>query len=112
MGGDEIFAGYPRVLAAQYGRALDLIPLAARRRLGETISGRLTLGPPGRLRGPRRNLMKFARGLGDSPLRRYLTYCSYYRSDELSQLLSADLRACTAGHDPFRYHDQYLDRVR
>jgi asparagine synthase (glutamine-hydrolysing) len=112
MGGDEIFAGYPRVLAAQYGRALDLIPLPARRRLGEAISGRLTLGPPGRLRGPRRNLMKFARGLGDSPLRRYLTYCSYYRSDELSRLLSADLRASTADHDPFRYHDKYLDRVR
>jgi asparagine synthase (glutamine-hydrolysing) len=112
MGGDEIFAGYPRVLAAQYGRALDLVPLAARRRLGQLISDRMTLGPPGRLRGPRRNLMKFARGLGDTPLRRYLTYCSYYRSDELSRILSDDLRASTSDHDPFRYHDQYLDRVR
>ncbi|HEY3727739.1 MAG TPA: asparagine synthase (glutamine-hydrolyzing) [Solirubrobacteraceae bacterium] len=112
MGGDEIFAGYPRVLAAQYGRALDLLPLAGRRRLGQLISDRLTLGPPGRLRGPRRNLMKFARGLGDSPLRRYLTYCSYYRSDELSRILSDDLSSAAADHDPFRYHDQYLDRVR
>ena len=38
MGGDEIFAGYPRVLAAQYGRALDLVPLGARRRMGELLS--------------------------------------------------------------------------
>jgi asparagine synthase (glutamine-hydrolysing) len=112
MGGDEIFAGYPRVLAAQYGRALDLVPLDARRRLGELISSRVTLGPPGRLRAPRRNLMKFARGLGDSPLRRYLTYCSYYRPEELERVLSPELRAATTGHDPFRYHDQYLDRVR
>ena len=43
---------------------------------------------------------------------RYLTYCSYYRPEELAQVLSADLRADTAGHDPFRYHDQYLGRVR
>jgi asparagine synthase (glutamine-hydrolysing) len=112
MGGDEIFAGYPRVLAAQYGRVLDRVPLSARRWLGDLVSSRLTLGPPGRLRGPRRNLMKFARGLGDSPLRRYLTYCSYYRSDELAQILSSDLRSESAGHDPFRYHDLYLDRVR
>jgi asparagine synthase (glutamine-hydrolysing) len=112
MGGDEIFAGYPRVLAAQYGRALDVVPQAARRWLGETLSSRLTMGPPGRLRGPRRNLMKFARGLGDSPLRRYLTYCSYYRRDELSRVLSEELRAETADHDPFRYHEAYLDRVR
>ena len=80
--------------------------------MGEVISSRLTLGAPGRLRGPRRNLMKFARGLGDSPLRRYLTYCSYYRSDELARVLSEEMRASSAGHDPFRHHDRYLDRVR
>lgn len=112
MGGDEIFAGYPRMLAAQWGRALDLVPIGARRRLASAISSRLTLGRPGRLRGPRRNLMKFARGLGDTPLRRYLTYCSYYRSEELTRVLSDELRSSTAGHDPFRYHDRYLDRVR
>ena len=47
MGGDEIFAGYPRVLAAQYGRALDLLPLGARRRLGERDRGPADPGPAG-----------------------------------------------------------------
>ena len=45
----------------------------------------MTLGRPGRLRGPRRNLMKFGHALADSPVERYLSYVSYYRSDELAR---------------------------
>jgi asparagine synthase (glutamine-hydrolysing) len=112
MGGDEVFAGYPRILAVRYGRMLDRVPLAARRALKDFLGARLTMGPPGRLRPARRNLMKFARGLTDSPLERYLTYLSYYRSDELRSLLSGELRAAGGDHDPFRYHREYLHRVR
>jgi asparagine synthase (glutamine-hydrolysing) len=111
MGGDEIFAGYPRVLAARYGRFLDRMPLGARRALKQLLAERLTMGPPGRLRAPRRNLMKFARGLTDSSLDRYLTFLSYYRREELEAVLSDDLRASSRGHDPFRNHRLYLDRV-
>jgi asparagine synthase (glutamine-hydrolysing) len=112
MGGDELFAGYPRHLAARIGRIADIVPAGARRALRHTLEGRLTMGKPGRLRGPRRNAMKLLRGIDGSPEERYLTYCSYYRSDELARVLSPELRAATGDHDPFRRHREYLDRVR
>ncbi len=101
MGGDEVFAGYPRHLAAQIGRMADIVPALGSPALcaGE-LDGRLTLGPPGRMRGPRRNLMKLMRGIDASPLERYLIYSSYYQHDELSQLLSAEHGASAEPHAP------------
>jgi asparagine synthase (glutamine-hydrolysing) len=107
MGGDEIFAGYPRHLAAQLGRLLGPAPLPVRRGLRRLIESHLTLGRPGRLRGPRRNVMKLARGLDGTPWDRYLAYCSYYQAHELGALLAPD----TAPGDPFRRHRAYLARV-
>jgi asparagine synthase (glutamine-hydrolysing) len=111
MGGDEVFAGYPRYLAAQIARAVDVLPLGMRRFLKRSLEPRLTLGPPGRLRGPRRNLMKALRGLDADPIERYLVYSSYYRRDELDRLVGHDLRLAVDGHDPFRHHRAYLDRA-
>ncbi len=108
MGGDEIFAGYPRHLAARLGRLFDLFPRPVRSGARRLIESHLTLGEPGRMRGPRRNLMKLARGLDASPWERYLTYCSYYRPAELSRLFVAE----TPLGDPFRRHRAYLERVR
>jgi asparagine synthase (glutamine-hydrolysing) len=109
MGGDEVFAGYPRYLAAQIGRIADVAPVRARAMVRRLIESRLTLGPPGRLRGPRRNLMKALRGLDAEPLERYLVYSSYYRRPELDRLLAADVRHELAGHDPLHRHREYLD---
>jgi asparagine synthase (glutamine-hydrolysing) len=88
MGGDELFAGYPRHLAARIGRAVDLLPHPAVSGLRRALDGRLTLGPPGRLRGPRRNLMKLMRGIDQPAIERYLTYSSYYKEPELTRLLA------------------------
>ncbi len=109
MGGDEVFAGYPRHLAAQIGRMADVVPRSVRSLLRSGLDGRLTLGRPGRMRGPRRNLMKLLRGIDAPPLERYLTYCSYYQHDEISRLLSRDL-AASAGH-VFDRHHAYAERV-
>ena len=57
------------------------------------LEPRLTVGPPGRLRGPRRNLKKFLRGIDQPTTERYLTYLAYYRPPELRALLAADLRS-------------------
>ncbi|MBV9535213.1 MAG: asparagine synthase (glutamine-hydrolyzing), partial [Solirubrobacterales bacterium] len=91
MGGDEVFAGYPRHLAARIGRTLDVLPQSARAALRRALDGRLTVGPPGRLRGPRRNVMKLMRGIDAPPVERYLTYCSYFKSAELTRLLDPQL---------------------
>src|SRR5262249_26695847 len=64
MGADEIFAGYPRYLAYRIARALDGLPLRVRERLERAVADVARPGKPGRLRGPRRNLWKFARAAG------------------------------------------------
>jgi asparagine synthase (glutamine-hydrolysing) len=110
MGADEIFAGYPRHLAAQLTRPVDLLPQGMRRAVRTSLDGRLTMGKPGRLRGPRRNAMKLLRGLDQPFMDRYLTYSSYYRPEELSGLLSGELRAELADHDPFHRHREYAAR--
>ena len=107
MGGDEIFAGYPRHLAAQLTRPAGLVPPRLARGMRHATERHLTLGRPGRLRGPRRNLMKLMRGIDATPAERYLTYCSYYREPELHALLAEDLR----GADPFARHREHLERV-
>lgn len=112
VGGDEIFAGYPRHLAARLARMADVVPRPLRRAVREGLDGRLTMGAPGRMRGPRRNTMKLLRGIDAPWQERYLTYVSYYRQDELPRVLSRELSSELAGHDPFRYHRDYFDRVR
>jgi asparagine synthase (glutamine-hydrolysing) len=111
MGGDEIFAGYPRYLAARIARAADALPVGARRMIRQQVESRVTLGRPGRMRGPRRNLRKLVHGLDDAPNERYLTYSSYYRREELDRVLNPELRHDLAGHDPFRRHREYFARV-
>jgi asparagine synthase (glutamine-hydrolysing) len=108
MGADEIFAGYPRHLAARLTRPADLLPRAFRRVVRTSLEGRLTMGRPGRLRGPRRNAMKLLRGIDQPFADRYLTYCSYYRPEELSGLLSGELRAEVGPHSPLHRHRQYM----
>jgi asparagine synthase (glutamine-hydrolysing) len=112
MGGDEIFAGYPRHLAARLGRVLEGVPAGLRAAARRAVESRVTVGGPGRLRAHRRNLLKFVRGLEETTQERYLAHCSYYRFHELRSLLSDDLGSATAGHDPFARHRGYLERVR
>jgi asparagine synthase (glutamine-hydrolysing) len=112
VGGDEVFGGYPRYLAARLGAMADVLPHSARRGIRSALDGRLNLGRPGRMRGPRRNLMKFMRGLDLSRLERYLVYVSYFTRPELDRLLAPDLADSLRGHDPFRHHHRYLDKVK
>ncbi len=111
MGGDEVFAGYPRYLAARWGRQAAAMPRPVRAALSRSVTDRMTLGRPGRLRGPRRNLMKFVRGLDAGPEERYLTHSSYYMPDELARLLKPELRPESTDRDPYRRHRACFERV-
>ena len=111
MGGDEVFAGYPRHLAARIARVADVLPQAARKGLRQLVETHVGIGAPGRLRAPRRNALKLLRGIDLPPQERYLTYCSYYRPNELPGILSADVRSELTRHDPFRRHRDYLAKV-
>jgi asparagine synthase (glutamine-hydrolysing) len=111
MGGDEVFAGYPRHLAARLARATDVLPPAVRAGLRRGLQRHMTLGKPGRSRALRRNALKFVRGFEDPWQERYLTHVSYYRRDVVERVIKPDL-GTPGGHDPFHRHREYFDRVR
>ena len=110
MGGDEVFAGYPRHLAWRIARALGTLPAPLLRTLEHAAAPVARPGSPGRLRGPRRNLWKFMRAAGMQPLDRYLSFSSYYSESELEELLLPG--NVDPDYDPLALHRSYLHTDR
>jgi asparagine synthase (glutamine-hydrolysing) len=108
MGGDEVFAGYPRYLAWRISRTLAGMPRPALRALERAVGPFAKPGSPGRLRGPRRNLWKFMRAAGLDPLERYLSFSSYYARSELDEILAPGV--VPDDYDVFATHRSYLAR--
>jgi asparagine synthase (glutamine-hydrolysing) len=97
VGGDELFAGYPRHRAARLASlAGPLRPLAG------PLERRLSIGPPGRGRALRRNAKKFLRGAALAPDERYLSYFTYFDRDGVGRLLEP-LGSELAGYDPLDF---------
>jgi asparagine synthase (glutamine-hydrolysing) len=112
VGGDEVFAGYPRHLAWKISRLLDRLPDPVLGGLEKAAAPIGRPGPAGRLRGPRRNLWKYLRGAGLDPMERYLSYLTYYPDHEMRSVLSDDVRAETADHDPRARHRRHIEAAR
>lgn len=116
MGGDEVFAGYPRQLAMKIAGAFDPVPSMLRRPLAKTlmktIERTLPGGLPGKLTAPLRNAKKFARSAGLDFEERYLGFGSYFTDEAKQQLYSDDLRAATRGMDAYAAHRRYFARVK
>src|SRR5215211_5467380 len=105
VGGDELFAGYPRHRAARLASlAGPLRPLAG------PAERRLSIGPPGRLRGVRRNIKKFLRGAALPPDERYLAYFTYFDGAGVGRLLEP-LAADLSGYDPLDFPRDVLRRT-
>ena len=112
MGGDEVFAGYPRQLAMQIAGWLDPVPRAVRRPLLTTLARTLPGGLPGALTAPLRNAKKFARSAALDFEERYLGYGTYFTDDQKRALYSDDLRDATRDVDAYRHHRNYFERAR
>ena len=112
MGGDEVFAGYPRQLAMKFAGMLDPVPSLLRRPLLNTIARALPGGLPGRLTAPLRNAKKFARSAGLDFEERYLGYGTYFTDEGKQQLFSDELRQATAEFDAYSAHRKYFAKVR
>lgn len=111
MGGDEVFAGYPRQMAMKIAAAFDPVPSLLRRPLMKTVAGVLPGGMPGRLTAPLRNAKKFARSAALDFEERYLGYGTYF-SDEMKQRIYADeWRERTAGFDAYAAHRRYFAKA-
>jgi asparagine synthase (glutamine-hydrolysing) len=108
MGGDEVFAGYPRYLAFVIARALGSLPPTLLHLAERGASPIARPGSPGRLRGPRRNLWKYMRAAGLPAFERYLSFSSFYTRDELNDLLAPGV--VEEGYDALALHRSYLLR--
>lgn len=112
VGGDEVFAGYPRHLAMKLAGLLDPFPRSLRRPLMNTISNVLPGGLPGKFTAPLRNAKKFTRSAAMNFEDRYLGFGTYFTDPAKQQLYSAELRQRTAGMDAYREHRKHFARVR
>jgi asparagine synthase (glutamine-hydrolysing) len=111
MGGDEVFAGYPRQMAMKIASAFDPVPNLLRRPLMKTVAGALPGGLPGKLTAPLRNAKKFARSAALDFEDRYLGYGTYFTNDVKRRLYSDEWRAITSEFDPYATHRTYFARA-
>ncbi|HEX3560916.1 MAG TPA: asparagine synthase (glutamine-hydrolyzing) [Pyrinomonadaceae bacterium] len=110
MGGDEVFAGYPRQLAMSLAGALDPFPSALRRPAMRAVAGVLPGGMPGRLTAPLRNAKKFARSAALDFESRYLGFGTYFTDEAKQRLYTDEMREATEGVDAYYLHRRYFDR--
>lgn len=111
VGGDEVFAGYPRQLAMRLASLVDPIPQLFRRPAMEMFASALPGGLPGRFTAPLRNAKKFATSAALDFEDRYLGYGTYFTDRMKEQLYTADLRRATRGLDAYAEHRRYFARV-
>jgi asparagine synthase (glutamine-hydrolysing) len=112
MGGDEVFAGYPRQMAMKLAGMTDFIPSAVRKPLMKTIDAMLSGGKKGKFTAPLRNAKKFARSAGEDFEQRYLGFGTYFSDEMKSRLYAKDLRHSQNNFDAFRYHRKYFENCR
>jgi asparagine synthase (glutamine-hydrolysing) len=112
VGGDEVFAGYPRQLAMRIAGALDPIPNLLRRPIMKAIAETLPGGRPGRLTAPLRNAKKFARSAALDFEERYLGYGTYFTDKMKVTLYTGDAREATEWFDAYHEHRRYFERVK
>ena len=112
MGGDEVFAGYPRQLAMQLASAFDPVPQLLRRPLMKSVAGALPGGLPGRLTAPLRNAKKFARSAALDFEDRYLGYGTYFTDQMKHRLYSDEWREITRQYDAYAMHRSYFKSVK
>lgn len=111
MGGDEVFAGYPRQMAMKIAGAFDVFPQGVRRPLMRTITNALPGGLPGRFTAPLRNAKKFARSAALDFENRYLGYGTYFTDEMKTVLYTDEVRAATYNVDAYAAHRRYFARV-
>jgi asparagine synthase (glutamine-hydrolysing) len=112
VGGDEVFAGYPRQLAMRLAGAFDPVPGLLRRPLMSALSNLLPGGLPGRFTAPLRNAKKFARSAALDFEDRYLGFGTYFTDAAKRRLYTDELNEATEGADAYREHRRHFARAQ
>jgi len=112
MGGDEVFAGYPRQMAMKISGAFDPIPKMLRRPAMQALEYLLPGGMPGKLTAPLRNAKKFARSAALDFENRYLGFGTYFSDELKAKLYTDEMTKATKGQDAYSAHRRYFARAR
>jgi len=112
MGGDEVFAGYPRQLAMKLAGAFDPVPQLLRRPLMKTVAAVLPGGLPGKLTAPLRNAKKFARSAALDFENRYLGFETYFTDETKQRLYTDTVRDAVREVDAYARHRTYFAKVK
>lgn len=107
MGGDEVFAGYPRHAAVRIAEAYNLIPSFLSRPVVDALPG----SKPGRLTALFRNTKKLARSAALPERERYLGFGTYFTEAEKGEMYTGELALAARDFDPYAEHRRYFDRV-
>ena len=107
MGGDEVFAGYPRHGAVKIADAYNLIPSFLSRPVVDALPG----ARPGRLTALFRNTKKLAKSAALPERERYLGFGTYFTQAEKTELYSGELARAASEFDAYAEHQRYFDRV-
>lgn len=112
MGGDEVFAGYPRQMAMKIAGAFDPVPRLLRRPMMKALDYALPGGMPGKLTAPLRNAKKFARSAALAFENRYLGYGTYFTDQAKARLYADQMRTTTIGLDAYSAHRRYFAQAK
>ncbi len=110
MGGDEVFAGYPRQVAMSLAGALDTVPAALRRPAMRAVASALPGGRPGRLTAPLRNAKKFAKSAALDFESRYMGFGTYFTDEAKRRLYTDEVREAVGDADAYYMHRRYFER--
>jgi len=112
VGGDELFAGYPRLLAMKLAGLLSPVPKVLRQPIMSFVADVLPGGRPGKLTGPLRNAKKFSQSASLDFEDRYLGYGTYFTDADKAELYTQDLKRATQGLDAYSEHRRYFARQK
>lgn len=112
MGGDEIFAGYPRQMAMKLASYGDVIPSAMRRSVYGTLDSMLKGSAGGKIGAVMRNAKKFARSAAFETEDRYLNFGTYFTDTMKSRLYHDDMRVAAGSYDAYAFHRKCFERTR
>ncbi|HKP12425.1 MAG TPA: asparagine synthase (glutamine-hydrolyzing) [Blastocatellia bacterium] len=107
MGGDEVFAGYPRHAAVRVAEAYNLIPSFITRPVVAALPG----ARPGRFTALFRNTKKLARSAALPERERYLGFGTYFTAGDKAGLYAGAMREAAGEFDAYAAHRRYFDRV-
>lgn len=111
IGGDELFAGYRKHVAAMWARTYRRLPGFLRRGLIEPAALALPSLRGTRLMGPVRLMQKMARSASLAPLDAFLMNSTYLDAEQKAGLYVPELAAELAGRDPWARHRAHLEQA-